>query len=155
MSTRIDKPATRTSPERPPEWTRTTRMSTEATGLLHSFLRTCTLFTGIPPGVLTVCWGKVAQTLVKLSSANSKVIWLQNQEWRTHLRICKMCSCLWHHENNLFFHQLFLQKCPSHGNVYICGHCVKAKYIKCSQPEDAGLSTELPVATRRLPGGIR
>ena len=52
---------------------------------------------------------------------------------------------------NLFFQKLFLQKWPSHGNVYICGHFVKAKYIKFSHPEDAGLNTELPVATRRHP----
>ena len=34
---------------------------------------------------------------------------------------------------------------------YICGHFVKAKYTQFSHPEDAGLYTGLPAATRRLP----
>ena len=34
---------------------------------------------------------------------------------------------------------------------YICGHFVKAKYTQFSHPEDAGLHTGLPAATRRLP----
>ena len=62
VSTRKDKAATRTSPERPRSEPGLHGWAREATGRLHGLFTDVHVLYWDNPGVLTVCWEKVAQT---------------------------------------------------------------------------------------------
>ena len=135
---------------KPTEWTRTTRIRTEATGLLQSFYGRARYLLGYTRSV-EKRWPK------QLKKKNDEHIW----------EFAKCAPACWHHENNLkhlLLDALFLQQQHeikdgekkweklknSHGNVYIWSEVISWRQ-KFSHPEDAGHNTELSVATWRLP----